>query len=367
MKHQSKSLTAFLCAAMLFATNALAEEQSPPRTKDSQTDIDFHGKLVDQDDNPVGGAKIIYFIEKYGLLFPMQSKKTVKTQKDGTFTIKGGKAARLKIRDAELKGYEYLWQNNESIFEYRSFYNSEIRHEPDKEHPVILHIRRREPECCIILTASLALEFSETLEENCIGYNPFTFHNSARHPDDYKQGEWEMEFTVANDKSTSRWLLTIKINGETAGVQRSDNKSYMLPEEGYVQSITIPHEYSKNAFAKQHHVLIRTDSPTAYIRMDYRVQSESGRLAVNTEFSINPYGERLLESAVPFHDRNDENTLNLLAIRAHQRKFDKGYEIYQPIREKARDEWMKRKLIKKPDISIPLKKGYLIFEDLRNY
>ncbi len=352
---------------MLFATNALAEEQSPPRTKDSQTDIDFHGKLVDQDDNPVGGAKIIYFIEKYGLLFPMQSKKTVKTQKDGTFTIKGGKAARLKIRDAELKGYEYLWQNNESIFEYRSFYNSEIRHEPDKDHPVILHIRRRELECCIILTASLALEFSETQEDNCIGYNPFTFHNSARHPDDYKQGEWEMEFTAANDKSTSRWLLTIKINGETAGVQRSDKKSYMLPEEGYVQSVTIPHEYSKNAFAKQHYVLIRTDSPTAYIRMDYRVQSESGRLAVNSEFSINPYGERLLESAVPFHDRNDENILNLFAIGAHQRKFDKGYDIYQPIREKARDEWTKRKLIQKPDISFPLKKGYLIFEDLRNY
>ena len=366
MKHNSKTLVTVLCAAAILAVSALAEEPSRPRAKDSQTDIDFYGKLVDQDDNPVGGAKIVYVIEKYGLLFPTQSKKTVRTKNDGTFTIRGGNAARLKIRDAELKGYEYRWQDNESLFEYRSFYNSELRHEPDKEHPVILHIRRREAECCIILTASLALEFSETQKENCIGYNPFTFHTSERHPDDYKQGEWEMEFTAANDKAASRWLLTIKINGETAGVQQSEKKSYMLPEEGYVKSITIPHEYTKNAFAKKHHVFIRTDSPNAYMRMDYSVQSENGRLAVHADFAINPYGERLLESAVPFHDENDESTLNIFAIGAHQRKFDKGYEIYQPIRERAREEWMKRKLIQKPDISIPLKKGYLIFEDLRN-
>ena len=374
------------------------------RTKDSESAMQFYGRLVDQFGNPVKGAKIIYVIEKYGLFFPHRSKRSVKTGNDGLFKIKGGNAARLIIEDAKLDGYEYLRTHNDDIFEYREYYNDEIRHTPSESNPVVLHIRKRESECCIILEDRFSVKFHNDDEDKWLGYNAFTFlrntsyilgrgyHNSImdqhhyllhdyqRTPsdDEYKTLKnslhpscndnkifWDIEFFAENAPAKKQWILTIKTNGANAGLQLSERQLYMAPENGYQKELVIPIEYIHSHPGPQMHLFIRTDSPSAYMRLDLHrgLFCDSECLILEFNFHINPYGERLLESVAPFRGKNDENTLNMLVLAAHEKKNTAGHEVLKPLVAEAENAWKQRKLAPKPDIANYLKKGIIMFAD----
>ena len=362
------ALSSFLLINCIFAH---AEEAESPRrrTCDSQSTIHFYGKLVDQKDNPVKGAKIIYEIEKYGLFFPSVGRRSVKRGKDGRFKIRGGNAAKLRILDAILDGYEYLWIENDSSFEYRTFYNDDIRHDPDKNHPVILHIRKREAECCYVLKREYQYRFNPEKQDKRIGIDLFSAHDSIKHPDDAASKAWDLEISAQNDPDNNQWILTFKTNGEKSGIQNAAKELYMAPEDGYGQEVSLSIKYSRNShdYSRMFALFVRTDNPTAYLRIDLGYTSSGDGLRINFNSFMNPYGERLLESVKPFRDWQDEYTLNLLKIKKHQEKGSAGYAIYSPIEEDARKAIHNRKLAEKPDISKPLKEGILMFEDRRHY
>ena len=114
-------------------------------------------------------------------------------------------------------------------------------------------------------------------------------------------------------------------------------------------------------------MFVRTESPAAYLRIDLGYSSTGTCLRININSFMNPYGERLLESVKPFRDWQDEYTLDFAKIKQHQEKSSAGYKIYAPIRDAAEKAIRKRELADKPDISKPLKEGFLMFEDRRHY
>ncbi len=340
--------------------------QSQRRTRDSQSDIYFYGKLVDQNENPVNGAKIIYEIEKYGLFFPSVSRKSVKTGKDGMFKIRGGNAAKLRILDAILDGYEYLWKDNEHLFEYRSFYNSDIRHTPDNTNPIVIHTRKRESECCCILETCFDFDFKTREHDNCLGYDLFTF-NKQRFPQSDSSNEWDLEVFAENDPENQQWFLIFRTTKEDFGIQKSEKQWFMAPVDGYVNDASFSIQYSQKEYAHPLYLFIKTDSPTAFFRLDIKYTSLPEHLRIRANLFMNPYGERLLESVSAFTDWRDEYSLNLFKIYAHDKKFDAGMKVYTPIKQAAKESRKKRKMAEKPDISQYLKEGILIFTDRRHY
>ena len=338
----------------------------PRSTRGSQSSIHFYGKLVDQNENPVEGARIIYDIEKYGFVFPSVSRKSVKTGKDGLFMIRGGNAAKLRILDAILDGYEYLWQNNEHLFEYRSYYDSDIRHTPDKSNPVVLHIRKRESECCCVLETGLDVDIKAGDKENCMGYDLFTC-KQKKYPQSDSSDAWDLEVFAVNETEQNQWLLNFRTPKKNSGIQKSAKQLFMVPEDGYVNEVSFPIKYTKNSYAQKLFLFIKSDSPTAYMRLDVKYESDSERIRIRSKLFMNPYGERLLESVAPFSDWRDEYSPNLLKLRSHEKKFEAGMSVYMPIEQVAKDARHNRKLAAKPDISNHLKEGILIFKDRRHY
>ena len=356
----------FIICASIIADDESADGEPrilPRRTRNSQSDIHFYGKLIDQYDNPVGNAKIIYDIHKYGFIFPSISRQSVKTKKDGTFVIKGGNAAKLYIKDALLDGYEYLWQINENSFEYRSHYDSELRHEPDKSHPVILHIRKREAECCYIVTWQSRWNFDTGDKNMILGFDPFSRETITHSPDDGQRMDIEIQFE--NDLENKQWLVTFRSNRDGTGLQLSEKQLYMAPENGYVQETRKSFKYNNTDNNEKHYVFIRTDSPIAYLRIDYAVVPMKNRLESRYEFFANPYGERLLEEVSSFYDMHDEHTLNMYLLDKHDKKSSAGYAVLYPIKKEADEAWRNRRIIKKPDISKYLNEGILMFNDHR--
>ncbi len=356
----------FIIGSGILADDEFADGESrilPRRTRNSQSDIHFYGKLIDQFDNPVENAKIIYDIHKYGIIFPSISRKSVKTKKDGTFVIKGGNAAKLFIKDAILDGYEYLWQINENSFEYRSLYDPEIRHQPDKSHPVILHIRKREAECCYIVTWQFRRNFDNGDKNMIIGFNPFSRETITSSPDDEKRMDIEIQFE--NDQENKQWLATFRSNRDGTGLQLSEKQWYMAPEDGYLKETRKSFKYNNTDNNEKHYVFIRTDSPTAFLRIDYAFVPMKNRLESRYEFFANPYGERLLEEVSSFYDIRDEHTINMHLLDKHDKKSSAGYAVLHPIKQEADDAWRNRRIIKKPDISKYLDEGILMFNDHR--
>ena len=79
-----------------------------------ETMVRYYGLLLDQNDNPVQGAKVEYEIHRAALYVPIVTKGSVKTGKDGRFSIHGLPASLMDILDIKLKGYEYH-ENMQSI------------------------------------------------------------------------------------------------------------------------------------------------------------------------------------------------------------------------------------------------------------
>ena len=304
------------------------------RTRDTESELNFYGRVVNQYDKPVCGAKVIYELNKYGL---MPFKRSVKTGSDGRFEIVGGRTALLFIKDVELDGYEYLWHMNQLAFEYRSFYNDEIRHKPDKEHPVVFHIRKREEEGTIVLKGCSAnISFADGDEVKWAAHDFFSPKDGRIADKCNERFTWDLEATAENDPENERWILTLWTNGKNAGIQKSDKQLYMAPEEGYKQMLTIPIEYRRSSNADLH-FFVRTSNPVCYIRIDYYfVTSNKDRFHLDGDYFMNPYGERLLEEL----DWNDE-----------------GHERFNAYVKEAQNARKARELATKPDVKKALERG----------
>ncbi len=71
--------------------------------------VDFSGRLIDQNGEPVAQAKVQYCIEGYGLARPVPRRKSgeVVSNDDGYFDIHGGRGCVLFIDKVEKRGYEF--------------------------------------------------------------------------------------------------------------------------------------------------------------------------------------------------------------------------------------------------------------------
>jgi hypothetical protein len=108
-----------------------------------RTPIEFFGKVIDEQKQPVAGAEIEYSwngtIEKYG--GDGVSHQTMKSDANGLFFIHGIEGKGITVRVSK-EGYYRSKSPNDGNFEYAGFWEPTFI-EPDRNKPVIFHLVKR--------------------------------------------------------------------------------------------------------------------------------------------------------------------------------------------------------------------------------
>jgi hypothetical protein len=287
----------FLLALILCSVSLIAETYGERLEKLRRTEskIDFYGRLLDQYDNPVPCATISYRTSGYGLigLAPRYKSNTAVSDEEGKFEIHDGKWGLLFIDKIDCTGYEFKFGNgNMRGFEFRS--NRTDRYRPDKENPVVFRLRKKHSEAVVLRSCKSRIWLSNDTEEEWTGWDlakgaPAT--STRKGNADYF---WDYKVTGENYPEKKEWTVTIKMNGENAGILVSDKLLYEAPADGYAKEVALTFKYSDKPPLKHLYLRLRDCGMYARLDMEHGNVSEKG-VYFSCKMVINPYGSRSLE------------------------------------------------------------------------
>ena len=268
-------------------------EDALKRLRKGEQKVEFYGTVLDQWGKPVADATIAYTVSAYGFPMPTQTNGKAVTDANGQFEIHGGKAAILYIRDIVLEGYEFtLKSNRKTSFDYdRGFI---YRHRPDKANPVVFRLRKKHTEAVVLLNSRASILLSAPKNISWFGWDVASCREwTAPAPPDPGYFR-DYEVTGEHDAENKEWTLTIRMNGEQAGVLVSDKLLYEAPADGYAKEVALTFKYSDKPPLK--HLYLRLRDCGMYARFDV----EHGHVSENGVFFsckvlVNPYGSRSLE------------------------------------------------------------------------
>ncbi len=332
----------------------------------SEGKLEFYGKVVDQDGQPVEDIRVLYETSSAGFPRPIYRKGYVKTDTNGLFVIKGGHIGILYIEGMEKPGYEL--QKRPPSFDYRQDYR--YRHKPDKERPVEFHVRRKDHAGSFILRGGFNIELSEKSDGDWSAKDFGTPMDGIPKWRTSSEFFWDIEATGEVDKEKGVWNVTLKTNGENSGIQCRDNLLCEAPVDGYTKKLflSIPFGRQKSKPVKdigESELLIRffyarLRKPGMYARLDVeKIFADEKHLTIYCHAKINPYGERSFEELTFLLDKlsySEENNANA-ELRA---KINKSLHLcvdccktpaLQAMREQRLaerppfEEWMKEGLV----------------------
>ncbi len=269
-----------------------------------ETMVRYYGLLLDQNDNPVQGAKVEYEIHRAALYVPIVTKGSVKTGKDGRFSIHGLPASLMDILDIKLKGYEYH-ENMQSIEARRvDFRRSRTAlHHPDKDNPVVFRIRRRNPEAIFLYESQFGLELLVRKPEKWSAYDFAVRGRISWNERESKEVFPDVQITGEYDEATKTWTVVLRPGGENAGIQLLGEKLYEAPADGYMPELSLALKEGDEQKLKGRFLYVRIRDCGMYARIELEGAAIDGnRLYMRGNAFVNPYGDRCLEAIEFTHD-----------------------------------------------------------------
>lgn len=303
-----------------------------------ETMVRYYGLLLDQNDNPVQGAKVEYEIHRAALYVPIVTKGSVRTGKDGRFSIHGLPASLMDILDIKLKGYEYH-ENMQSIEARRvDFRRSRTAlHHPDKDNPVVFRIRRRNPEAVFIWESQFGLELLERKPDKWSAYDFAVRGRISWNERESKEVFPDVRMTGEYDEATKTWKVILRPGGENAGIQLLGEKLYEAPADGYITELPLVLKEGDEPKLKGRFLYVRIRDCGMYARIELAGAAIDGnRLYMRGNAFVNPYGDRCLE-AIEFTDI--------------------GYEDYKKCKRDAEKAMEQQRLAPRPPFEQLIKEG----------
>jgi len=242
-----------------------------------KTPIEFYGKVVDQDGQPVeeATADVIWTdISASG-----SSHMKVKSDTAGLFAITGirGKHMTVQVNKA---GYYRQLTDARTSFEFAGFWEPTY-HVPDEAKPVVFRLRKKGE------AAPLARSSGKVV---------LTFGVPVRLPlPKTNDGNAAIEVTiVANDAKPRNWQAKISLAG--GGIQATTEEfPFLAPEGGYRESIEVNQNSPRPTGWQDLHqggvFYFRTSKKYGLLK----IQQMVGRRTLHYEILLNERGERGLE------------------------------------------------------------------------
>ena len=294
--------------------------------------VDFRGRLLDQNGQPVQLATIQYEISNS---MNYRAGK-VESNNDGVFEIHEGKGNTLYIKEVDKRGYAFRgWEQKDY------FGGIEIsREHVAASEPVVFHLRKKHGEAVVLGNIKTCISFNDNMEEkwlgndmarNCTGtpewvakHLPRGASGSSKNIKPMLNEEpvfWDYEATGENHPEKQEWVIHIKMNGENAGIQIGNKMLYEAPAEGYAKEIVLTVKYSgrhRYSYGDKYidkdveelfqtypkYLYLRLRNPGMYARLDLRHANATGEnIYLEFEGVVNPYGSRSLEPLLSIYDK----------------------------------------------------------------
>ncbi len=331
-----------------------------------RSDINFWGKVVDLDGNPVGNAIVTYSIRDYTKLNAggMDQTYNLATDEKGIFSIDNKKGHLLFVKNIEKKGYEFIFSKNKDYISL-SYEGGVIARDLKKTEVVtgpnspVRYFLRKQGVLDYLVTGGFIGKFDKN---NNTPYKPIYFPQWIDIYGNYNNSDRTEELNSNNDlvitcdfnADCSRFELTFRSESNEALFFLTDKKLYEAPAEGYISECTYenflaePDNPNADFFAQPFYLYIKDSMGKYYSIIEFKVvASTSGNnpyLRINGAAFTNPYGRRYFEYDSDYI--NKERQLRIDAMKARvkleRRKNDraimcrrKGYEEDEEFRKQT--------------------------------
>jgi hypothetical protein len=269
-------------------------------------DIQFYGKVLDQNNNPVESADVLFHTMRFSpvvqMFFGESKDMQAKTDAQGCFSVVGEKGRSIYFDKIIKDGYEFsLSQNRERGFDYSGVRDPFI---PDQNHPIVFHLRKKgettflireiEMDLCINAKKSGITKGADLVREiNIDDISKMTFNGEKLYCD--------LKVKANFDADTATWTAVIMPGDANGGVIASDQLLYEAPEEGYQsESVFIAEDFKT---PEKKYIYLKSRDPAIYTRIDIEDFSANKEyFCLHGQSVTNPYGDRNLEQAtdLPF-------------------------------------------------------------------
>jgi hypothetical protein len=254
---------------------------------DFKQSIEFYGKVVEQNVNPVEGAQVR--LSWTDLSVNGSSEKVISTDGNGSFTFKGGHGSSLCVV-IDKKGYSR--ETSQRIcFGYDDPSLPDF-HRPDPKNPVIFRMFKHGPSQTLLHRKIVFAKSSEGQEQTV----SIQANDGGPAIGPLIVRSWTPKRSESDPKPD--WKFELKL---TAGEILPTNDSLPLeaPETGYLDSSHWEFKKALNNWRAEFDQVFyfRTISPVFYGRMHVRFLSWGDEVIV--EYWLNPIGARSLDEGAP--------------------------------------------------------------------
>lgn len=220
----------------------------------SRAPIDFYGKILDQNGDPIEGVKVTLKIRDNAWQWETDGQQDtiieLMTDLSGLFSAGGKQGHFLFIEDLEKKGYEYDRAKNPSSFDYQIIENTiEPPFPGDPDNPIVFVLRKRGI-VDYLLTETFRLRFfksqNKLYQPQLLGKWVDAYGKETNL--DYRRSESSrcLNISCSWTEDYSEFELHFKCAIEDSGVYLSDQLLYEAPAEGYQQEVI----YKNNMFSR---------------------------------------------------------------------------------------------------------------------
>lgn len=256
--------------------NALTNWQAP---------IEFYGKVVDENTNPVAGAKIIF----HWVEVPTEEgNRTTNTESDagGLFSLNGARGPSLSI-SVNKEGYYTSRRDNDSA-SYGPLGAGNFS--PDSRNPVIFHLRKKGQGAELITSDNgIRPNLAVRLAKNNVPVRVDFFKKQAG-----VSGELEISQDKPPWQEATVWSFRMSIL-DGGFVENEDQFQFEAPEKNYQQTVEYRFKKGEANWATQvtKQFYIAFGQPLKYGWL--RIESNLAQETIFITYVINPSGSRNLE------------------------------------------------------------------------
>jgi hypothetical protein len=287
-----KTQPASLAERIHHSTSEASNDLTQSLVTEWQAPIDFYGKVVDDNTNPVQGVSVQFQWDES----PTQDVAriyTTKSDADGLFSLQGQRGRSLEVSVSKEGYYSsgrdktgYIYALAADIFS------------PSMLNPVIFHIRKKEKGELLIHISGIGLH---TMRDYLLAADGKPTEVSLRDGRlaPVGQGDLKVEFQAGPplDQFPSRisWQCRVTVSGGGL-METSEEFPFLAPENGYQEfdQWSITSTNWTESLDKQFYVKLRDGN---FGRVKLRVIGVSKRAYFRMESFLNPSGSRNLEPA----------------------------------------------------------------------
>jgi hypothetical protein len=296
--------------------------------------IQFYGRVLDQLSNPVEEADVVLLVTQFSpdekTFFSRIREVQVRTDSQGRFAVSEKTGRSLSLKKIQKEGYEFsLSQNPHGEYRYSGL-SQQYLFVPDKQKPVVFHMRKMGPTTFLFQDDDLTFQFLPRQSGRTIGYDfiqRLKIAEGGRPTIPPVPLVCDLAVKATFNAGDATWTVTLAPGSPEGGIIVSEQLLYEAPATGYQPEYTFTPENLKPIKAR--YVYLRSRNPAIYTRIEMdRNNANQKFFHLNGSSVTNPYGERNLERAV-----------------------DLPFEVVKNLTDEAQDAFLKGKRPPKPDLA----------------